>query len=104
MSVNYDANYGIGYKVCESDMISGTAELEDGLHEYLCDKVGDGFEYFKVGDCYSGEMDGVFITIKEPFKNGLDLTQSKQMLDDEIKRLKLETDGEFNEVGGLYIW
>lgn len=103
MGIDYDANYGIGYEVEASDEVSED-ELEDGLREYLWNKVSEGFESFEVGDAYYGESEGVFITIKDPFKNGLDLTKSKEKLDAELERLKLKAISEFNEVGGLYIY
>lgn len=103
MGIDYDANYGIGYRVEATNEIS-EYELEYGLHEYLWNKVGEGFEYFEVGNAYCGETEGVFITIKDPFKNGLDLTKSKEKLDAELDRLKLKAISEFNQVGGLYIY
>jgi len=104
MGVDYDGNYGIGYKVTESDDIS-EAELEDGLAEYLYGKVGDGFEHFEVGEgCYTGDKNDIFIVIKDAFKDGLDLTSKKKALDDELTRLKLTPVGEFGDVGGLYVW
>ncbi len=104
MGVDYDANYGIGYKVTEGDGIDED-ELEDGLIEYISENLGDDFEYFEVGSgSYSGETDDCYIAIKRPFKDGLDLTDKKKDLDDELKRMKLEPIGEFNEVGGLNMW
>ena len=103
MGVDYDANFGIGYEVGESYAIS-EEELEEGLYEYLGENVGEDFEYFKTGNDYSGYNITYYLTIKDPFKDGLDLTPKKEELDKEIKRLKLETLSSFREVGGLHVW
>ena len=104
MGIDYRASYGVGYEVQESDEIADTTELEDGLSEYLYNEVGDGFESFETGSAYSGQIDGVFLAINEPFKNGLDLSEAKEKLDKEVKRLKLDVCSEFGEVGGLYVF
>jgi hypothetical protein len=104
MSVDYEANYGIGYKVCETEEIKEIEEMEDGLNEYLECEAGEGFYCFETGNAYSGESDGVFLGIRDPFKDGLDLTSAKERLDKEVKRLKLDIDGDFGTIGGLYIY
>jgi len=104
MSVDYRASYGIGYEVSESDEIADTEELEDGLGEYLYSEAGDEFESFETGSAYSGEIDGVYLAIKNPFKEGLDLSAAKERLDKEVKRLKLDICGNFGEIGGLYVY
>ena len=104
MGIEYRASYGIGYRVCETEEIEDTEEMEDGLNEYLECEAGEGFYCFETGDAYSGEIDGVFLGIKDPFKDGLDITAAKERLDEEVKRLKLETCDEFGEIGGLYIF
>lgn len=103
MGIDYDANFGIGYEVEEGEEIKDSSDLEEGLQEYLYSELGDGFSSFEVGSAYSGRIDGVFIVIKEPFKDGLDLTNAKARLDKEINRLGLKAKGEFREVGGLYV-
>lgn len=106
MSVDYKANSGIGYAVCESEELSEDEEmqeeLEDGLEEYIICACGEEFDCFKTGNAYSGEIDGIFLVIRDPFKDGLDLTAAKERLDKEIKRLRLDTESEFGVVGGLY--
>ena len=104
MGIDYRASYGVGYEVCESDEIADTEELEDGLGEYIYCEIGDGFDSFVTGSAYSGNIDGTYLSIKEPFKDGLDLTSAKKRLDEEVKRLKLETCSEFGEIGGLYVY
>lgn len=103
MSVDYDAYYGIGYEVEASSEVP-ESHLEDGLLECISGEVGDDFFCFETGNCFSGEMTGVFIGVKEPFKDGLDLTAKKEMLDDELTRLKLEPVSEFGEIGGSLVW
>lgn len=107
MSVDYTANSGIGYLVCESDELSEDeemqGELEDGLQEYIIYACGEEFDCFRTGNLFSGRINGVFLVIREPFKDGLDLTASKEKLDKEIKRLRLDTKSEFGVVGGLLV-
>lgn len=104
MGIEYVSNYGIGYRVCESEGLEESGEMGDGLEEYISCEVGEGFECFTTGNAFSGETSGVYLTITEPFKGGLDLTAAKECLDREIKRLKLDKESEFDEVGGLYIY
>ena len=107
MGIDYRASSGIGYAVCESDELSEDeemeSELEDGLEEYIDCECSEEFECFQTGNGYSGKTDGVFLVIKEPFKDGLDLTQAKEKLDKEVKRLRLGAESEFGVVGGLYV-
>jgi hypothetical protein len=49
-------------------------------------------------------MTGVYLTLKNPFENGLDLTAMKEKLDQEAERLKLHIESEFGVVGGLYVY
>lgn len=103
MSADYSANYGIGYKVCASEHLEDIDEMEDGLNEYIDGECEEEFESFEVGSAYTGEIDGVYLAIKFPFIDGLDLTAAKERTDKEVERLHLETEGEFGMVGGLYI-
>ena len=103
MGVDYDGMVGVGYQVTESDELT-EKDLEEGLAEYLYDKVGDGFEYFEVGEgCYTDDDNEIYIVVKDAFKDGLDLTSKKKALDDELKRLKVKAVGDFGDVGGLYV-
>ena len=103
MSIDYNSNFGIGYKVCESEEIYETEELEDGLNNYIWNEAGDNFTGFETGNAMSGDCDGVYLIIDNPLEFGLDLTKAKSLLDAEVKRLMLDTEGSFGVVGGLYI-
>ena len=105
MSVDHDANYGIGYQVVANEDLDDTEDLEDGLDEYIRENMGDGFEVFESGaGSYTGDDNDVYIAISNPFKNTLDLSKAKQNLDNEVARLNLEPQGEFGLVGGLLVW
>lgn len=104
MSVDHRASSGIGYKVTASEEIEDSEALEDGLNEYLYGEIGDEFEHFESGSYYSGIMDGTFLVLKEPFKDGLDLTAGKEKLRIEIERLKLDAEGELDVVVGLLVF
>jgi len=104
MGIDYKGYYGIGYEVIESDKIN-EEDIEDGLGEYLYSEVGDDFKYFQTGSGnYTGEEDSCYIVAKEPFRDGLDLTLTKERVDKELKRLNVEPVGCFGSVGGLYVW
>jgi hypothetical protein len=102
MSIDYISSFGIGYQVIETNEID-ESELEDGLNEYIANNLGLEFEHFECGNGFTGRSEGCFIVIINPFKNGIDLSAGKQKINEEIKRLKLETRGDFDAVGGLYI-
>lgn len=101
MGIDYDANFGIGYEVEASDAAKDSEEFEDGLGDYLYN-AANGVESLTCGSYYSGDCTH-FLVIRDPFKDGLDLTKGKSDLEDEIKRLKLITVGEFGEVGGVLV-
>jgi hypothetical protein len=103
MGVDYEANYGIGYKV-EDDGVSDE-DMEDGLVEYASWKLSDGFMCFEEGaGGYDGTENGVYVCIKDPFKHGPDLSVPKAVLDDYLKRINLSPLGSFGVVGGLHIY
>ena len=108
MGIDYRASSGIGYAVDESEELNNDEEmeeeLEDGLEEYIDYNCGEDFDCFGTGNGYSGDVTGIYLIIKEPFKDGLDLTAAKEKLDEEVKRLRLGAEGEFGVVGGLYIY
>ncbi len=103
MGVDYRGYYGIGYRVEGKSGLSEEA-CEDGLEEYISGELNDEFDVFATGNAYSGEVDGIYIVIIEPFKDGYDLTQAKLSLDAEIDRLNLEPVSSFSDVGGLYVF
>ena len=106
MSVNYRANYGIGYKVFPSDEICGLIDDDfDGCFgEYLYELDVDKYRWFEVGAAnYTGEENEHFVCIRDPLKYSLDLTKVKSELDEDLKRLKIDIGSEFKEIGGLLI-
>ena len=105
MSVDYRAEYGIGYEVCESDeLLENEEALEDGLNEYIENNIGEGFSVFETNQGYDSCEKKVFVVADNPFENGGDLTDVKERLDAEIERLNLECYAGFDLVGGLYIY
>jgi hypothetical protein len=104
MGIDYSANYGIGYEVCESDEISEDDCMEDGLNEYLENECGEEFECFEENQGYDTDVIATYLVLRFPLLTGLDLTDQKEKLDNEIKRLKLETEGDFGLVGGMYVY
>ena len=102
MSTSYTANFGIGYEVkaANEEMLE---DHEGDLHEYLYMQDYPGFESFETGSYYSGEMEGVFLVVSHDFSKGNDLSKSKAKLEEQIKKLGLETVGDFGLVGGILI-
>ncbi len=97
--MSHYAEYGIGYKVTASDDIAED-DLNDGLFEYLDRVIGGDWEHFSTG--IDGECTYNYVVVKDAFKDGLNLTDKKKTLDDELKRLKLDAVGKFGDVGGLF--
>lgn len=104
MGIDYDANFGIGYEVTNSGELS-EEDIEDGMFEYIDENVDERFWCFEAGEGnYTGEDNSSFIVVRDAFKDGLDLTGKKKMLDEELKRLNLSPVGDFGDVGGLHVW
>lgn len=103
MSVDYSASHGVGYEVEEWDTFLDDV-CYDTLEEYVYNECGERFNTFTTNSGYDTETDGVFLIINKPFAEGLDLSHTKELLDVEVGRLKLETCGEFGIVGGMRVW
>lgn len=103
MSVDYSGEFGIGYEVTEGDELIDSEETEDGLGDYLYECDGDVVEYFCTGSAYNGDHK-YYLAIKNPLKDGLDLTKAKERLEAEMVKMKVEPVGEFGAIGGLYVW
>ena len=104
MIIEHEACSGIGYEVVASDDLKDSEALEGGLYEYVFMEHYPEFKYFQTGNAFTGIMTGTYLCIKDPFKLGLDLSGVKEKLDFEIKRLGLETVGDFGVVGGLHTY
>lgn len=102
MGIDYKGNYGIGFEVDATDDID-EFYLEDGLVDYIYENISDEYDVFEIGSLYSGEIDGTYVVIREPFKNGLDLTSEKEKLITEIKRMNLDIIGDFGTHGGVLV-
>ena len=102
MSIDYNASFGIGYKVSVSGDIADSKELEDGLSEYLDGECGEEFDSFEVGSAYTGDIDFTCLTIKISDLEGIDLSKAKSKLDEEVERLHLDVESEFGLFGGVY--
>ena len=93
MSIEYDANFGIGYKIVGDDTIFA-----------VLDKLSTQFAYYCIGDSFdSSELMEFIVVIKKPFKNGYNLLIEKQALDAELSRLGIKPSSKFDVVGDLYI-
>lgn len=104
MGIDYRSEVGIGYEVCESEYLFNDEAYDGDFLCYLEYELGEGFSCFSTGNCYSGNNMQYYVTVDNPFKDGLDLTRVKEVIDEELDRLELESCGEFGVVGGMLIY
>ncbi len=97
MGVDYNANFGIGFKV-------NIPDCED-VYEKL-KEIPEGYGYFLVGDgSYTGKEDDIYIVIKDIFKDGYEgIEQKGEILRKAISDMGIEVEGKLDIVGGLRIW
>jgi mRNA deadenylase 3'-5' endonuclease subunit Ccr4 len=107
MGIEYSSDFGIGYEVDLIREVIASEEFErdydSDVLEYLTLNLKEGFEVSCYGDFFTGYIDYI-VTIKEPFDNTLDLTESKKLLDTEVERLGIKILSEFGLVGGCTIY
>lgn len=99
---NTRLRFGIGYEVDASIRASQRLpeeNIKDGVFKYILNNLDDRFWCF----C-DGTNNDCFVAVKDAFDDGLDLTDKKKMLDEELKRLDIMPIGVFRDVGGLYVW
>ncbi len=100
MGVDYSANFGIGYKV---NVTTNNDETPLGYLECL---IMPGLKFFETGqERYGGKAGQFYIVLAEPFKNGLDLSEPKKLIDKFIEDdPNLEKASTFGMVGGILVW
>ncbi len=101
MSSEYDAVYGIGYQVIITD--KEHEKLDTDLKRWLLGEQKIGITVITTGDYRPDIETCTFLVIADPFKGGLDLSEKKKVLDNEIKRLELTVLSEFGLFGGVCI-
>ena len=106
MSVDYDAEFGIGYEVKASENIEGIEEMEDGLEEYLYLRLdANKYRMFQVGEgSCTGDENDFYVCVKKPFKDGFDVTKHKAELEKHLSEIGVDYIGDFDLVGGLHVW
>jgi len=104
MSVDYRGNYGIGIQVVRQEFEEGHEYYEDFLG-WLDEQLdGYAYDYFEVGEStYVGGEDEIYVSFKDPFRNGYDLEASVDELLAFLKINKIEYIGKVDVVGGLRI-
>jgi len=100
MSTEHTAYYGVGYKVEPKERFGNDELLEV---EYLYENLSDLYSSFRIGSDWSGDYSGTFVIVKEPFKDGLDLSDIKTGLDNELLRLSIQPCSDFGVVGGILV-
>ena len=97
MEINYTAKFGVGYKIKVAKEVVGKKYNGD-VSKYLQDIIknfSDGITYFDTLSFYGDEENDWYLTVVEPFVDGLDLTHIKVCLDDVIDSSDLERGSEF---------
>jgi hypothetical protein len=110
MSVSYDSNYGIGYKL-ERIKEPCSEEIESFVEYIECFLFGNGsdayklFEVFEVGEgSYTLDVNDIYIVIKRDYSSGFELLEKdKEALDLFIDQNKIKTIGCFGLFGGLLV-
>ena len=103
MGVDYGAEFGIGVEIEEIDFDENSKY--DGMYEYLADILKDTeYEYSRYGSGnYTGSPDTWIITMKNPFKDGYDISEKVIQMQKFLKEKNVSFD-KVDLVGGLLIW
>lgn len=101
MSIDYSANFGVGYKVALPSSTEAPHEfMENALNSVETHKIG----WFDTGNYYLPDNNEYFVVLIEPFKDGMEAFVRRALaLKEILQRCGLEVVGEFDVVGGLYI-
>ena len=100
MSVDYSANFGIGYKL-KQYMPGATETFADTLHD-ICE--GTTYKLITSGDDYSESATDYYLVFRQdPFLNTLDLIGYKAAMDEFIEKHSITTCSAFGVCGGLLI-
>tara|TARA_R110002110_G_scaffold415850_1_gene658010 strand:+ start:29267 stop:29572 length:306 start_codon:yes stop_codon:yes gene_type:complete len=100
MSIDYNAIGGVGYKVLDS----GQAEedYDNDFHWMVESLIGAGFSVEATGSLLHGALE-YYVFIDEPFSEGLNLSNKKISLDNELERIGIRSTGEFRAHWDLLI-
>ena len=102
MSVEYRAEFGIGYQI----NIDNKEEPNDYLETLFINdsNLNKDFTFIEIGDGdYTGEKNDWFIILKDPNDKLNDLSKYKLKLEILLKKHNISTINDFGVVGGLYI-
>ncbi len=107
MSIDYSANYGIGFQVTAS------AELEESeIYERFCDLLEyieyhintDFFDVFECGNAMMRNDMEYFVTIRDPDIYNVKENQYKEKILQALNEINVDTVGDFGLVGGYTIF
>lgn len=107
MGVDYTANFGIGIEVKINEKhLPNLEKFDDGLTEFLNYQLRNThFEVMTYGDTYEGDEFYCIVLKNDLANTDLNLQPYKDEIYQWLSRQKIcEPVGEFNVVGGLYIW
>ena len=98
MGVDYDANYGIGFKIKLLNSVEHNEDKNYTIEHLESELDGERFEYFQVGeDCYGGDTNELFVCAVNPFEHGIpDLEHIKSEIKTHLDFIGIETDGDLD--------
>lgn len=111
MGVDFDANFGLGYKI-ECPIYENKKETYretlDGVIEDMYDfkkyvKKSSKYILCEVGDTYDNDETEWYIFMKHPFEHSFDLTDEVTKMTEYCRNMGIKTIGRFGCYGGLLI-
>lgn len=101
MGVDYDASFGIGIEIEESNFNSDYECMEEWLDTILEDTPYK-YEQYGEGD-YTGKDNTFIIIMDDPFSDGYDITEKVNQMGGFLRKHSIDF-AKIDIVGGLYVW
>lgn len=103
MGVDYTSHYGVGIKI-QLPTFEEEHEYYQDEESWLDQTLGEEYDYFDIGEgSYTGEENEFYVCLKNPFKDGYDITERVREMKTFLFDNNIEFFGEVDEVGGLLI-
>lgn len=103
MGVDYTGNYGVGIKI-QLPIFDEEHEYYEDEESWLDQILGEEYSYFDIGaGSYTGEENEFYVCLKNPFKDGYNITEKVERLKTFLSENGIKSFGEVDEVGGLLI-
>lgn len=104
MGVDYDANFGVGVKLLLPEEFNGSDDYEEyDFMEEIPKSDLFKFDYFQVGNEYTGYSEGWYLCVKEAFTDGVFNQNVIDLFIKHLKDNKIDYEGNIDLVGGLMV-